>query len=474
MDNIYLLKNETRNNGRERPKFSREALYQAGCIEKINPDSLIETRRDMRYRTVLSFASDADSASQYALSVTKDGDVYHLAVNVADVAALISPDTELDLAARERFAAVGTGSGSSGMLPESLVRGVFNLREGEDRLTVSLFIDVNENGEVSSSVIDKSVTRVSRRCLFGELDALRINADASEVTALRRKYSQFMPMIDDMYGLAAALFRLRCERGGIRIDAFDRVYETGENGEVTGLKQVQQPDSKAMWTEIMMFASVQAGKMMRERGLPAVFYSQDPPPEKKVAVLARAFGLDPYPELPPVERIARIVDRSRGSEFHALLCDELKLLSPCCKYTSCPAFDAENACDTVIRFGHPATRYTDLVSHRALACMIKDERSGIIDPEAIKLDAEDYAAMAQKAAEQRYKAERAFDKSRREALLKPGDEVFGWVLDRKKREALLIGNVHAHITGEKAIEQGKKLRFRIVSAGKTFEAELIG
>lgn len=454
--------------------FEPSAVDQARSIARINPASFVDSRLDLRYHTMLTFASDAVSPAQYALSISKNGDSQRLGIHIADVSELICESTPLDFEARHRAASIDTENGLRDMLPLNLVWETFNLREGEEKLTYTIFIDVDFEGRLTDIQFEKSISRADRRCLYGELDALRVSSDASSVMALRKKYEKFIPMIDEMYSLAALLRRERYNRGGMQTDKFRRKYLLDDNAEVIELRHEICSDSEDMIAEILLFIADSVGKYAEKQGFPAVYLGQEVPSDEVIEQLARVAGVKLDSELPPERRISTLIDLCRGTEKHALICDELRFSMPFQNYSTKPTYNCLTATNTVARLDSPVTSYPDLLAQRLLKLALTADES---EEEAVKSQAEYYSAIAETASRGRVGAEKVYDKRRRRALNCPGMIVPGYLFDITPdgAEVLMENNAQGRIDGDfNGLRYGKKYLFKVITPEPRLVVEPVG
>jgi len=82
-----------------------------------------------------------------------------VSIHIADVAPVINPGSALDLEARERVETTYVGDAAAfPMVPWELIEGALSLKEGEERLAVTLSVVMNDNGVVDFSTAAYSLT----------------------------------------------------------------------------------------------------------------------------------------------------------------------------------------------------------------------------------------------------------------------------------------------------------------------------
>src|SRR5206468_12689540 len=111
---------------------------------------------------------DPDDARNFddAIQVEKTNSGWRLGVHIADVAAYVEPDSELDREARRRGNSVYLPDRVIPMLPQRLSNGVCSLNPEVDRLTHSVFIHFDRNGVARSARFARSVIRSAHRLTY--------------------------------------------------------------------------------------------------------------------------------------------------------------------------------------------------------------------------------------------------------------------------------------------------------------------
>ena len=114
------------------------------------------------FHTLELDAKDLDDA----VSLTFDGTHYHLGVHIADVANYVQEKSVLDREAFARGTSVYLADRVIPMLPQRLSNGICSLNAGEDRLAMSVLMEIDEKGTILSHEIVESVIRVDRRMSY--------------------------------------------------------------------------------------------------------------------------------------------------------------------------------------------------------------------------------------------------------------------------------------------------------------------
>ncbi len=361
--------------------FPKNVIEQAAVAAKLKPASYLSRRLDLRGKTVLSFGDTQDGYSESALSLYRTEQGWQLGVHMADVAEYVCEGSPLDIEARRRRASVRNGFVKIDMLPEAISRELCNLAPSGDKLTLSVLLDIAPDGSLISVKFEESVLRVAERCIYEEIDQYGLAREASSVLALRNKYMPYTSIFADMYELAAMFYNKRLERGALDCPVYRRIFERDGQGNPISFKLELEPDSRAMVREIGYYAAEAIGSYMHANGLPCIFIGQSTVDEYATEYLCNLLNIE-NGECPCNFLSSEIIKRAKGSPYYRFVCEALQEGLPCAEYSEEPIFNIHCASDKVVSFVRPATRYTDLLAHRAIKASIAASN----DPKNINLN----------------------------------------------------------------------------------------
>ncbi|MDO4804622.1 MAG: RNB domain-containing ribonuclease [Lachnospiraceae bacterium] len=153
-------------------EFSERVINQANRIpDHVLPGDL-EGREDLRgWRMVTidgPYAKDLDDA----VSLTKTESGYTLGVHIADVSNYVQENSALDREALKRGTSVYLADRVIPMLPERLSNGICSLNAGQDRLALSVIMEMSDEGAVLSHRIVESVIHVDERMSYPDIQRL--------------------------------------------------------------------------------------------------------------------------------------------------------------------------------------------------------------------------------------------------------------------------------------------------------------
>ncbi len=377
-------------------------------------------------RELPTFTIDPDDARDFddAISARGEDGFVRLWVHIADVSACVRPGGSLEHEALRRGASVYVPGAVEPMLPEVLSSEACSLRPGEDRLAVT--VEMEMHGTDARAVrFHRSLVRSDARLTYGQVDRLFAGSG--------RAAEPWGGALAAARSVAAALTERRRRRGSLEVTGAEPAFEFDREGHVTGVRQEQQTESHSLIEELMILANEQVAGYLEDRRLPTLYRVHErPDPQSVVSLVERLASLEvPTPPLPEdlshqqaadlaaeVSRMtAAYVEASgRGRRgFRALVLRAMKQAY----YSPRNLGHAGLASPRYCHFTSPIRRYPDLVAHRALL-------QGLgIDEAAAPAHELDEAAVLSSA------AERAAMQIERDA----DDVCLAFLLERKLSEA---------------------------------------
>lgn len=218
-----------------------------------------------------AYAIDDEDTQDPDDALTLEGE--RLWVHVADVAALVHPDSEADLEARARGANLYLPEGTAHMLPPQATQ-MLGLGLAEISPALSFGLDLTPGGEIAGMEVVPSWVRVTR------LSYAEANARLAEEP------------FQSLYRLAQVYQACRRKGGAVLIE-LPEVKIWVEDGKVI-IRPLPPLESRMLVTEAMLMAGEAAARFALERDIPFPFATQPPPPtgtQQPTEGLAGAYAL---------------------------------------------------------------------------------------------------------------------------------------------------------------------------------------
>ena len=390
-------------------EFPEKVMKQAQRV----PDHVLDADRDGRLdlRHLQTVTIDGEDAKDLddAISLTKEGEIYHLGVHIADVSNYVQYNSAMDKEALKRGTSVYLADRVVPMLPERLSNGICSLNQGEDRLALSCLMDINEKGKVVSHQIAETVINVDERMCY--TDVKNILEDTDEEA--KKRYEALIPMFFMMKELSGILRNSRHHRGSIDFDFPESKIILNAAGKAIDVKPYEANVATKIIEDFMLMANETVAQEYCTEEIPFVYRTHDnPDPEKVESLLTllhnQGVKIQKAKEEITPKEIQQIIEGIEGLPNEAMISRLVLRSMKQAKYTTECSGHFGLAAKYYCHFTSPIRRYPDLQIHR----IIKDNLRGRLMREG---RTEHYREILDEVARQSSVCERRADEAERES-----------------------------------------------------------
>ena len=409
-------------------EFPEKVISQANRVPDHIIPADIEGREDLRDWKMVTidgpYAKDLDDA----VSLVRTETGYTLGVHIADVSNYVQENSALDREALKRGTSVYLADRVIPMLPERLSNGICSLNAGQDRLCLSVIMDMSPEGAVLKHRIVESVIRVDERMSYPDVQRiLELMGKSTEQPAehkgdfgaeneatdpnltasseqkkgihvgdsnrdttmsdeeLLTKYKDFIPMFCDMLDLSLKIRARRRMRGAIDFDFPEAKILLDEKGIPTDVLLEKANDATRLIEDFMLAANETVAEEFCKREIPFVYrIHSEPDPEKIESVLkfvrSQGVRIDKKKQNITPKEIQQAVESVQGTPVETMVSYVILRAMQQARYE--PTCDGHFglAAKYYCHFTSPIRRYPDLQIHR----IIHDCIRGRMTPERIQ------------------------------------------------------------------------------------------
>lgn len=352
--------------------FPRKVAEESEKVPDSVSKEMIKGRKDYRDEFIITIDGDDSRDFDDAVTLSQKDGQWRLGVHIADVAQYVRAGSELDKEAFKRGTSVYFPGSVLPMLPEKLSNGICSLNEGEDRLTLSVIMYIDNMGSIVKHKIREGVIRSSARMTYTEVAKI-LDGDGE----LRRKYSRIVPMLEQMKVLAQLLRARRTARGNIEFDIPECKIITDSEGRTVDIVKSRQLVSHKIIEEFMLACNETVAEHFVKEKIPFVYRAHAAPPAEKVQSLLgfiSALGLSfrGNTENPQSIDFARFLSSLEPSVSGVVNRVALRSMSKA-------TYEPHNvghfglAAPYYCHFTSPIRRYPDLMIHRIIKAKLHGE-----------------------------------------------------------------------------------------------------
>ncbi|MBZ2174166.1 ribonuclease R [Schnuerera sp. xch1] len=389
-------------------EFPPKVKQQANIIEEEISEEEIKNRVDLR--DLNTFTIDGPDAKDFddAVSIEKVENNYRLGVHIADVSHYVKEKSALDREAYKRGNSIYLIDRVIPMLPEELSNGICSLNPNVDRLTMSVFMEIDSEGNVIKHEIVEGVIRSKARLIYDEVSDLLEKNDNKAFEGLEK-------IVDDlklMNELCNILNERRERRGSIDFDFSEARIILDDKGKPIDIVKEDRRIANRMIEEFMLVCNETVAEQMYWAEVPFLFRIHEEPDDEKINSFNKIihnFGymIKGSQEIHPKE-LQRITKEVKGKKEETLINTIMLRSLKKARYSSEHNAHFGLAAQYYTHFTSPIRRYPDLQIHRIIKSFNKGRLSS---KEQARLDSilpkvADHTSKTEKIAEE---AEREVD-----------------------------------------------------------------
>ena len=351
-----------------RDTFSDKLLEQAN--KSASKPITLKKRKDLRHLLTITIdGSDAKDLDD-AVSLCKKDSNYLLTVHIADVSEYVTENSILDNEAYKRGTSVYFADRVIPMLPKALSNGACSLNPDEEKLTMSVTMEIDTEGRVVNYDISESVIKSDFRMTYNDVTEI-LNGDK----ALCEKYISIVPMLKDMEELSKILSKKRDKRGSIAFDFPEAKAILDENGKAVDIVLRENTISNSIIEEFMIVCNETVAEHSFWSELPFVYRVHETPDENRIYNLRKMLGLLGYNMKNAKEihssQFNKLIAQSQGKPEERVLSTLMLRSLMKARYSPQCLGHWGLGSKYYCHFTSPIRRYPDLVIHRILKKQIR-------------------------------------------------------------------------------------------------------
>lgn len=341
------------------------------------PDHVLDADWDGRedLTGLMTVTIDGEDAKDLddAVSLTKEGNIYHLGVHIADVSNYVQGGSAIDKEALKRGTSVYLADRVIPMLPERLSNGICSLNQGVDRLALSCLMDIDGQGNIVAHKITESVIRVDRRMSYEQVRSILEDGE----TETSREYREFVPMFFLMRELSQLLRSRRHHRGSIDFEFPESKIILNGAGRAIDVRPYEANCATEIIEDFMLMANETVAREYCKGEYPFVYRTHENPDPEKVEELLTLLHHQEIQvrksreEITPKE-IQEILESIQGLPNETMISRLTLRTMKQAKYTTECSGHFGLAARYYCHFTSPIRRYPDLQIHRIIRDNLRD------------------------------------------------------------------------------------------------------
>jgi len=342
------------------PQFPREVEAEASRLAVHTAD--VQNRRDLRKNLIITVdpadAKDFDDA----VSLKKKGDNYLLEVHIADVTRYVRENSVIDTEALKRSSSIYLPGEVIPMLPEALSNDLCSLKEGVDRLTFSIFMEIDHKGEIVDYEIDRAVINNKRRFTYEEVqDILDGKAAIKE-----KPIKNMLVLMDELRGILNTNLK---SKGMIDFTLGEPKLVFDDRGDVTDIIRKEAKNANKIIEYFMIYANICAADFILKHINYGIFRVHPLPAAKDIDefnMLMKGMGVSFRLQAGTNKEFQRVLGMLENYGQRFLIEKNLLRAMKLASYSEENTGHFGLGLDKYTHFTSPIRRYADVMVHRLI------------------------------------------------------------------------------------------------------------
>lgn len=358
-------------------EFSPFVIRDAKKIEApIEED--FKNRLDLRKLNIFTIDREESKDLDDAISIEKlENGNYKLGVHIADVAHYVKEGSRIDEEALKRGTSIYLVDRVIPMIIEDISNGVCSLNPNEDKLTLSVIMELDLNGNVVDYEIKESIINSKLRTSYNDVSDILEKEDEY----LSEKYRDFIDDFRNAEKLMKILKEKRKKRGAISLGGEKMKISLDDNGKPISLDVEDRRVAEEIIEEFMIITNEVVAEHFYNLKVPFVYRVHENPDKENIdyfSEFAARFGYDLDSSKDILEQREELNNILKESEWKKDSCIiksmVLRTLEKARYSDECIGhFGISNM--YYCHFTSPIRRYADLLNHR----IIKETINGEMD-----------------------------------------------------------------------------------------------
>lgn len=357
--------------------FNEEVMNEIESIsDTVDPKDL-KDRIDFTKEDIITIDGDDAKDLDDAVIVKKlENGNFELSVFIADVSSYVKEGTELNKEAYYRGTSIYLVDRVIPMLPHKLSNGICSLNPNVIRLVLGCIMEINKYGDVVNHKIVKGYIKSKYRMTYNNVNQILVHNNEE----VRQKYSDILPMLDNMLNLSNILRNARTKRGALEFEVPEMKIICDNTGKAVDVIKRTRDKAEMLIEDFMLAANECVAQHFADLEYPCIYRVHDKPDSRKMDMISSFLqnnGMKNFSKnhLSNPKTIQQVLENIKDDEalntFNSVL---LRGMAKA-KYSESNLGHFGLAATYYCHFTSPIRRYPDLMVHRIIHRLLLDTKN---------------------------------------------------------------------------------------------------
>ena len=380
-----------------REVFPDDVEQEAAALPARVDRDVVASREDLRDVDLVTIDPETARDHDDAIWVERKGTGFRLIVAIADVSHYVTKGTAMDREAISRGTSVYLPDRAIPMLPPELSTNLASLVPNRDRLCMAVEMHIDEKGHVTSHRVFEAVMRSHGKLYYeGVARALGLTDHVPHQPSAEKR----IPTLKILLDLSQRLRARRLKRGSLDFDLPEGKIVLDAHGEPKEIVQSRKdPGIRQAYRiveDMMLVTNETVAAHIKRHAAPGVFRVHGKPDPERISMfceVAKSFGYELDEESAATSKqLSKFLRQIEGTNEASLLRYLLLRAMQQAIYDTDPTTGHfALAAKDYLHFTSPIRRYPDLLVHRILRSMIRNES---LDAASLRPRLQRFAAQA--------------------------------------------------------------------------------
>ena len=353
--------------------FSVNVLEEVKRIDNKVDKKDIHNRVDLREETIFTIDGEDAKDLDDAISVSKlENGNYKLNVHIADVSFYVKEGSALDREAILRGTSIYMFDRVIPMLPFELSNGICSLNAGEDRFTLSITMEINQDGVVVSSDVYKGIINVTERMSYTDIQKILDGEDEAVI----KKYERYINHFKLMEELAIILKNRRLKKGYLNLNIPESKIILDKDGKAIDVKKYETTFANEIIEQFMLTANETIAEKFYWLEAPFIYRVHETPDYDKITetnqfIFNLGYRIKASQDSIYPTAFANVIDEVRGKEEERVVSNIILRTLKLARYENQNKGHFGISSKYYCHFTSPIRRYPDLFIHRVISEYLK-------------------------------------------------------------------------------------------------------
>lgn len=351
-------------------EFEPEVLAEARTLPQSVLPEAMRGRRDFTKDKIVTIDSEDTRDIDDAVGIVEHPDGHFtLSVHIADVSHYVKQNSPLDKEAYKRGTSVYFPDLVYPMLPKELSNGICSLNPKVNRLTLSVIMQIDTEGNTYDYEICEGVIRSREKMTYTDVFAI-----FNDEPATCAKYQDLVSDFKAMQKLHRILEKKRQKRGALDFDLPECEFVMDSTGHVLDVKLHERNEAHRMIESFMLEANETVALACNAEKIPFLYRVHEQPDGQKMFdffQFAGQFGLKVAnnPDKVTPKDLQRLLATVKGQPYEMLINSVMLRSLQKARYAPKNLGHFGIAAINYCHFTSPIRRYPDLLIHRIIKKM---------------------------------------------------------------------------------------------------------